>query len=223
VDQSVRLRAFCAAVFAAIFVAASAFAAAGDPSAATDAEKANQVLEIPQQCSQDAVSALCDRSDADTTANGDGAAASADGGSSGSDTDASGAAESDGGDAYGTEGDAVADDNNAGAQDNSAMAASPADTTNGTYGSVYDYQNQHNSYAPEMVRPYVVPMPGFVPVVPMVPAYAYPRAYSNAPVYSNPPAYSYWRVRRPALWRRYAPRPARLGRPHFTGGRPGRR
>jgi hypothetical protein len=160
VDQRVRLRTFCAAVVAAILFSAACFAASGDDfSPPSGVEEPNQVLEIPQQCSSEAVAALCDRGDAN------------------------GAPGSDGGGTSSTPANAVADNNGA-AQDNSAVAASAGDATDGAYGSIDDYENQFSGNAPEMVPQYVVPMPRFVPVMPM---YSYPPVYSRPPVYSYAP------------------------------------
>jgi hypothetical protein len=204
VDQRVRLRTFCAAVLAAILFLAAGFAASGDDfSLPSEAEEPNQVLEIPQQCSSDAVAALCDRSDASAGTNA---------GSVGSAADANGAPGSDGGDASTTQGNAVADGSGA-ARDNSAVAASAGDANDGAYGSVYDYENQFSGNAPEMVPQYVVPMPVFVRVAPV---------YSYPPVYSAAPVYSYLPPRPPRLWRRYAPRPGHFGRLRFGNRRRGR-
>lgn len=221
-SQRFRLQGFCAVVLAAILAPASGFAGAYDPLPPAGAGEANQVLEIPQQCSQAAVAVLCDRSDAGPATNTDTPSARASDSSGSADIDASADPEYYGASTYGTGENAAANDDSGAVPDNPADAASPGDTANGAYGSIYDYQNQYSSQAPAGAQVYVIPMPAFVPAVPiapgmpMMPAYSYVPRYFNPPVYA--PAYSYSRTRRPGLWRRYWPAHAFMRPRHNRAG-----
>lgn len=145
-----------------------AFAQDVTPAAETDAgsEETNQVLEIPQQCGQDAIAASCDRSYTLIDPNGAGSLSST---PSTSESDPLGLSQ----------------------DDPSRTPSTSVDET--AYGSISDYENQFEAPEPALTSGYV-PMPMFVPV-PVVSAYSYgmpwgpvvvPRPVAPRPVLPRP-------------------------------------